>query len=98
MDRTSTLDELREAFARSAEVTLAGLEAKYYVRGAMDPAYANPDARDSYVRTLSLAWKRGPNYAAAFMRGWVEHRVGDVSGPFVAHRLWSGTAVQVAVA
>lgn len=57
--------------ALDAEVFQAGLEARYYVRGAMDPAYATPEARDAYVKTLY------PEQAAAFLRGWVEHHPED---------------------
>lgn len=56
---------------------VAGLEARYYVRGGLDPAYASPAARDAYCRHLALAGR--PSYAAAFLRGWVEHHPAAVA-------------------
>lgn len=57
------------------EVRQAGLEARYYVRGAMDPTYATPEARDAYVR--AMVWTSDDSFrfdrAASFLRGWVEH-------------------------
>jgi hypothetical protein len=60
------------------EVRQAGLEARYYVRGAMDPRFTAPEARDAYVRTILRTadyWTEGGRSlrAAAFLRGWVEH-------------------------
>lgn len=57
--------------ARADQVYRAGLEARWYVRGGMDPAYAHPDARDHMVR--DLAGIGCHTYAAEFIRGWVTH-------------------------
>lgn len=59
---------------RDTFTTPAGLEGRYYVRGGLDPAYAHPAARDAYVRRLARRGRYGPLSAAAFLRGWVEHR------------------------
>lgn len=58
------------------EVRQAGLEARYYVRGGLDPTYATPEARDAYVKgILTVGFWDGMGHvrAAAFLRGWVEH-------------------------
>lgn len=54
----------------------AGLEARTYVTGAMDPTYADEAARDAEVRRLAQTKTPGvhaPSVAASFLRGWVEH-------------------------
>lgn len=68
---------VRRELARQ-EVRQAGLEARYYVRGAMDPRFTTPEARDAYVRDLLLGGAEwGAFRAAAFLRGWVEHHDPD---------------------
>lgn len=70
---------VRREVARE-EARRAGLEARYYVRGAMDPRFTAPVARDNYVNDM-LAGRDGSPWdpegralrAAAFLRGWVEH-------------------------
>lgn len=47
----------------------ASHEARWYVRGGMDPRYTTPTARDAQLRRLAPS----PNLAVAFLRGWVEH-------------------------
>ena len=67
------------------EPVLSGLEARLYVRGGLDPAYADPVDRDLYVRSLLqgrdyelFIYDPPPEHlgslAAAFLRGWVECR------------------------
>lgn len=58
----------------------AGQAMRWYVRGAMDPAYADPAARDACVRRIMAGRDHPPAHfadlAASFLRGWVEHRDG----------------------
>jgi hypothetical protein len=99
------------AMARAHEVQVAGLEQRVYVRAAMDPAYAEPDALDSLVRLLlrkpsavlgvgdSLFLHREDRYrlAAAAMRGWAEHRPHEWHHQQAMpwHRYMGGVRVQV---
>lgn len=83
-DMERVMAAVRAATAASWEldpVRKAGLEARYYVRGAMDPTYATPEARDAYVKNLcSQAGSPVTDFhalAAAFLRGWVEHHGQD---------------------
>lgn len=56
-----------------------GMEARWYVRGGLDPAYATPDARDGVARFL--ATNVCPDVAAAFLQGWVEHHPTEPDAP-----------------
>lgn len=70
--------------AANDPVHVAGLEARYYVRAAMDPAYAAVEDVDLLVRDL-LAGREGESplltpqnrrlVAVAAMRGYVTHRL-----------------------
>lgn len=65
------------------------VDARWYVRGALDPAYATPEARDAYLRViLTSAARHRLTAASAFLRGWAEHRPVDGAPVqnFVAHR------------
>lgn len=95
--------------AWSHEVQVSGLEAKVYVRAALDPAYAEPDALDELVRLLvrkpsavlglgdTLMLHRADRFrlAAAAMRGWAEHRSAPVPehSPLPYHRFLAGQRV-----
>lgn len=69
--------------------------ARFYVRGGMDPAYAEPDAVDEYLRALNvIPGGRGAAARAAFLRGWAEHR-SVPAAPVVWHRYIGNTAIQV---
>lgn len=69
--RSDVLARMTEEIDRQREVVHAGLEAKWYVRGGMDPDYAHPRDRDQAVRDLSRYG--APDLAAALIRGWVTH-------------------------
>lgn len=71
IDNRSPSARMAELEARQREVARAGYEARWYVRGGMDPTYAHPDARDQTVR--DLADLGCYTYAAEFIRGWVTH-------------------------
>lgn len=74
---------------------LAGREARYYVRGAMDPLYASPVRRDAYAQFLAR-WVSA-SAAARFLAGWATHH--DTTheiAPVVAwHRLIGATRIEV---
>lgn len=70
-------------FVRRIEAILAGLEARVYVQGAMDPDYSDPVARDARCRDLLTA---SETLAAEFLRGWVEHR--DTSPATLDDAVW----------
>jgi hypothetical protein len=95
-----------ENFKRRARATALFLEllpltpdqawARFYVRGAMDPAYATPAAVDAYIRALSLV--PGPvaeTARTAFLHGWAEHRSVEHARSVVWHRYIGDTAIQI---
>lgn len=56
-------------------LTVDQVWARFYVRGGMDLAYAEPDAFDDYLRVLAaIPGARGTAARAAFLHGWAEHR------------------------
>ena len=60
---------------QTVERALLAAEGASYVRGALHPLFATPRDRDAYVK--GLLQTGGPKLAgnaAAFLRGWVEHR------------------------
>jgi hypothetical protein len=66
-------DVLRRRATEAQEVRLAGICGQTYVRAALDPRYASPDARDRLVRSvLSTGLKGAPTVAAAAIAGWVQ--------------------------
>lgn len=71
--------------------------ARFYVRGGMDPRFAEPDAVDEYLRILNgIRGDRGAAARNAFLRGWAEHRsVPTPRDPVVWHRYIGDTAIQV---
>lgn len=77
-----------------AEQVFAGIAARAYVQGAMDPAYATPAARDARAQELL---KIGERVTASFLRGWVEHRDTDLADPGQAvwFRLIGDTCIEV---
>jgi len=108
---TGPIDALRAAISRSLDrlgqvsrdivaeawMTDDELWARYYVRGGMDPAYADVDALDEHVQ-LNLAAGR-VDVAVAMIRGWVEHRDAQpLDEPLVWHRYLAGTRVEVVAA
>lgn len=86
-------------------VRIAGLEARYYVRAGLDPAYRHPERLDALVRDLLAGdYEDDPLHAfvtpenrralaVAAIRGWAESY--DDPGLYVAHRLWATTRVEV---
>ena len=80
--------EARDALA----VISAGVGARLYVRGAMDPLFNSPHVRDSYAKALA---KSSPSLAVEFLRGWSEHH-DTVPEPVVWHRFIGGVALEVA--
>lgn len=103
--RPEMLDELRAMVRREVareEARRAGLEARYYVRGAMDPRFTTPEARDNYVNDMLAGWDGSPwepegraFRAAAFLRGWVEHHHPDPE-PVPVYSGWNPVAATVA--
>lgn len=81
MKRMAAASRRSEQILRNDPVWVAGLEARYYVRGAMDPMYATPWARDALVFAIlsglsipALQPRNRALVAAAVVRGWVTHR------------------------
>ena len=73
----------------------AGLCAKYYVKGALNPIHGDPCIQHNAVR---LWVQMGlPEVAVAYMRGLAE-RDDTPAGPLAWHRLMGNTAVEVGVA
>lgn len=76
------------------------VDAMMYVRGAMDPDFADTPsgraARDNYLRAVAVHPRVGPIAAAAFITGWVTHRApkGQVD-PLTWYRLLGDQPVQV---
>jgi hypothetical protein len=94
-DSARSLDTMAQAvrrmgqvFARAHEVNVSGLEARLYVRAAMDPAYATEADLHRLVRlllrrphavlglggTLFLHQQDRYRLAAAAIHGWAVHR------------------------
>lgn len=86
-----TIDLAREADL-ILEVLAAGIEARAYVRGGMDPLFNEPTARDIYAKGLA---RLSPSVAAAFLRGWAEHHETAVEA-FAWHRFYGSTRIEVA--
>lgn len=96
--RVTTLDIALEVFGLTVDQTWS----TFYVRGGMDPEFADPYARDLYLQALTrVGGERGAAAREAFLRGWVEHRPYDdeQGAALVWHRYfpsyWGGTAIRV---
>lgn len=73
---------LTQRWSQSREVYVAGLEARYWVRGGLDTRYRDPEARDALVRDLMrgkelpppclLDAKERAQVATAFLAGWAQ--------------------------
>lgn len=83
---------------------VAGMEGRYFVRAALDPAYATPHAVQQLVTDLLLG--RVPDteqltpgnrslVAASAMRGWVTHRQQPDGPTYAWHRRIGGTRLMV---
>lgn len=79
------------------EVAQAGMEARWYVRGALDPAYASEAARDAQVKFLAshAAAYHGTDLALSFLRGWVDHHPQAAEPVLSWHRQIGATQVTV---
>lgn len=73
------------AFARKIEVYRAGQRSKYWMRGGLDPIYADPDARDTYSIELLNMELWGPEMAGAFLEGWFDTYGDDGRPPYIRH-------------
>ena len=71
-------DHLARELRHRQQLAQAGIAARWYVRGGLDPAYADPAARDAEVRRLVRSFGTPGvdvhQVAASFLRGWIEHR------------------------
>lgn len=88
---------------------VAGLEARYYVRAGMDPAYATAHDHTALVRsilngtaedTARLSTEARRLVAASALRGWMDHRAPaepEPVGPVIWHRFMSATRATVSV-
>lgn len=86
-------------------VRVAGLTARYHVRGALDPAYDTPEGRDALVRAILagyveddplapfLSRENRRACAVAAMQGWASRHPGV--DPVVLHRLWGSERIEV---
>lgn len=93
------------AGAEATERAVWGLEARYYVRGGMDPALSAPEALNGAVRAIldgsesffigALPPSGRASVAAALIRGWVNHH--EIERPEVLawFRLHGTDAVEV---
>lgn len=95
--------------AANQPVAVAGLEARFYVRGALDPTYRSEDARDRLVvaimagqtlrdddwSLLFLTRENRARVAASVLTGWQTHRGPAPASPYAAHRLWGAERVEV---
>lgn len=69
--------------------------ALFYTRGGFDPEFADPVARDNYLRSvLCLKGERGRAAIEGFLTGWAKHHDTPVDS-FVWHRYMSGAQVCV---
>lgn len=108
VERTArALSRLTESLRETANdpVRVAGLEARYLVRAGLDPAVADPEARDALVRAILdgtvdddlLAVFLSPDNrracATAALLGWAQRH--PSSEPYVLHRLWGNDRVEV---
>jgi hypothetical protein len=103
------VQQVGRVFARAHEVQVSGLEARVYVRAAMDPEYASAEALHRLVRLLirkpHIALGMGDarflhredrfRLAAAAIRGWAEHRDTEQGEAMPWHRYLAGTQVLV---
>jgi hypothetical protein len=78
------------------EVVRAGAWGRWYVRGALDPSYAEPGQRDLAVQQLTAQGRA--TEAGAFLAGWVSRGGGGSPAPLVWHRFLGATVVEVSAA
>lgn len=107
-EATAALRRVARVF-RNQPHKVAGIEGRYYVRGGLDPNYADQETRDALAAmllhgtdpdTADLTPANRAVVAAAFLRGWAVHRPQRVlvSDPRpVWHRDFHGTRVYVGV-
>lgn len=66
-----TLDVMLEVIGLTPDQVWA----RFYVRGAMDPDFAEPDAVDNYLIVLGrIRGDRGHAARTGFLAGWATHR------------------------
>lgn len=94
----------------NSPVKVAGLEARYYVRGGADPACATREGlsalvsrviagdRDYDADLALLAPEARRAVAVSAMRGWAERKNDEPRQTVIAHRFWAGTRVEVCAA
>jgi hypothetical protein len=89
--------------AANDEVTVSGLEARYFVRAGLDPAYRSPEDLDALVQAIMrgeaedtrlLYRENRARIAAAALRGHV-HAYPEAVPVLTWHRLIGGTTVVV---
>lgn len=107
---TSEAMQALAPYLANDEARVAGLWARYYVRGALDPSYATPGLRDALVAVLLSEDVGHPDthllspenrrlLAVAVMRGWAEHRPQSPDPqPLVWHRALGNVRVTVGIA
>ncbi len=88
-------------------VKVAGIEARYYTRAGLDPAYATSAALDDLVAavlngdvsdTRFLTIQNRGRVAAQAVAGWVAHRPQEAVAPPVWFRLVGDQPIEVTVA
>lgn len=86
------------------EAHVSGLEARYYVRGALDPALTDQVSLGALLCYVLEGEADGCGFltpasrarlAASLTRGWVEHRAGPPPEVLTWHRYVGGTHLQV---
>lgn len=95
VDRLARVTERMHFAVEVRNLASYQVDALMYVRGAFDPAYSDPAARDRYVRAVAGHPTVGAVAATAFLRGWTTHRPGRTE-PFVWHRYYAGVRMEVA--
>ena len=95
--QVTALDVMLEVIGLTVDQTWA----TFYVRGGMDPEFADEAARDEYLRALlKVKGERGQTAVEAFLRGWFTHRPHDAAldhagRPLAWHRLIGDTVIYV---
>lgn len=90
------------ALHQQDEVWLSGREARYYVRGGLDPAYSTEEGLSTLVHELmhlpGFTRRNRARMAAAAIRGWCAHQDQHTGPVLVAwHRSFGPTVVRLAV-
>lgn len=81
VEKARTVARVLAFCIETRNLTADQVDARFYVRGALDPAYASPAARDAYLEVMAQGGRHQHVAMAAFLRGWVSRSSTAIDEP-----------------